>query len=378
MKRTVTTVSFGSPDSPAPVSRTGLARLFLVGTGRLSLTGRLLLAAIILLILALATCTLAILARPTASSAAMTAQAVQTPRGTGLIGTVTGPEGRLAFPAYNSTRRNWDLYQYVIPGPAGGVPTISGGRSELIREQASQPAFSGDAQRLAFRSEDPSYLGLSVLNLTTGEVTQLTRFAEDGWPAWSIDIPGMLLFDSRRRSDRRPRIYGGLADASAEWEFAVGNKPVYGSTPCSLTGNQVLYSGCLGADCGVILAAGDASGGRVISSDRRDVAPAASPDGQWVAFMSPVSGQWKLEVVNLTGGQAGTLAPSARNQGSPVWSPDGRYVAFVSDRDGKWAIWAAAFDPAQAQVAEPVRLVELTALPPEGWPWLEQRFAWTR
>jgi hypothetical protein len=83
-------------------------------------------------------------------------------------------------------------------------------------------------------------------------------------------------------------------------------------------------------------------------------------------------------VLNLASGQVTVLAPAAWNQGSPAWSPDGRHLGFVSDRDGKWAIWSAAFDPARAQVADPLRLVELSSLPPEGWPWLEQRFAWSR
>jgi hypothetical protein len=279
MKRTVMNASLGSTSGPARRFPVGFARLTWAGTGRLSLTGRILLAAIILLVLALATCALALLARPTDSSAALlVAQPVPET-------TMVGPEGRLAFPVYNSTRRNWDLYTYIIPGPAAGGAAAPGSQPTLIREQASQPAFSGDGQRLAFRSEDPSFLGLSVLNLATKETTQVTRFAEDGWPAWSTDIPGLLLFGSQRRADRRSRIYAALADATAEWELAVDNKPVYGSTPGSITGNRILYSGCLAANCGVILAEGDASGGRVVSPDRRDVAPVASPDGQWVAFM---------------------------------------------------------------------------------------------
>jgi Tol biopolymer transport system component len=38
------------------------------------------------------------------------------------------------------------------------------------------------------------------------------------------------------------------------------------------------------------------------------------------------------------------LADPQFNSAAPAWSPDGRQIAFVTDRGGVWEIWAMAAD----------------------------------
>jgi Tol biopolymer transport system component len=38
------------------------------------------------------------------------------------------------------------------------------------------------------------------------------------------------------------------------------------------------------------------------------------------------------------------LAEPQYNSAAPAWSPDGRYLAFLTDRAGRWEIWVMAAD----------------------------------
>lgn len=277
------------------------------------------------------------------------------------------PQGQIVFPVFDEHRNTWDLYSV----------RLDGGPHSLFHEKASQPAFSRDGSRLAFRRLDTSFLGLASFDLATGAVSQLTKYTEDAWPAWSYDVDAMLLFSSQRQSDRRWRLYGLMADSLIEWELSVGNKPVYGNYPAWLPGNQMLYSGCVSGNCGLIVADGDGSNPRSLTRNPEDQWGDPSPDGRWVAYVTDRTGSWDLYVVDAAGRESTPLLRSNAMEGSPEWSPDSRYVGFVSDRDGTTAVWAIAFDPiVQSGQGSPVKLFDLPATPAGGWPWLEGRIAW--
>jgi serine/threonine-protein kinase len=79
-----------------------------------------------------------------------------------------------------------------------------------------------------------------------------------------------------------------------------------------------------------------------LTSDDSDTAPAFSPNGQQIAFMSRRDGNWNIYVVNSDGTGLRQLTEDPAQDGLPAWSPDGRAIAFVSNRGGPWAVWAVA------------------------------------
>jgi TolB protein len=89
----------------------------------------------------------------------------------------------------------------------------------------------------------------------------------------------------------------------------------------------------------------------LITHDARDTSPAWSPDGQRVAFTRRQHDHWEVYVVDADGRNLrrltdtpkqpdGTLGDSA----APAWSPDGQSLAFLTDRNGKWDIWIMQAD----------------------------------
>ncbi|NYJ08897.1 S9 family peptidase [Petropleomorpha daqingensis] len=70
---------------------------------------------------------------------------------------------------------------------------------------------------------------------------------------------------------------------------------------------------------------------RPLTSGHRDSAPAFSPDGRWLAYLSArPGGRPQLHVLPTSGGAARQLTSCAMGAGAPVWSPDSRRLAFVA------------------------------------------------
>jgi TolB protein len=245
-------------------------------------------------------------------------------------------KGRIAFASYDGPRQRFDIY-LVDPGQ---------GNTQLLRGNASQPAFNPGGDRLVFHNHDPSHLGLDIVDLRSHGTSELTAYAEDSTPAWSPDAK-QIVFASDKHGDRKWRIYvispGEIRGEGVMWAF--GQMPTW-----SPDSSQVAYHGCdeRGDNCGVwVMKAGGFSPAR-LTTDPGDTAPSWSPDGSQVAFISARSGNWELYLVNVTTGQETQITEHPAADVAPAWSPDGRRLAFLSNRDGTWALYV--LDVASGQI----------------------------
>jgi TolB protein len=249
--------------------------------------------------------------------------------------------GRIFFPVYDAqaARRTFDIYSV----------RLDSGKRELVAGQASQPAISPDGRRLAYRSWETGQQGLSVLELVDGHAWRWIDSADAARPSWSPDSQN-LVFPSQQEADRRWRIY-----RTTGLEFAqirrYGND-MLGRVPIWLADGRIVYWDCPLADCGLYVMRGDGADPVRLTTAEHDTGPAASPDGQQVAFMSNRSENWDIYVIDIrapSGAEPRRLTENAARDGLPTWSPDGKWLAFVSDRGGTWAVWAMRSDGSNVQ-----------------------------
>ena len=70
---------------------------------------------------------------------------------------------------------------------------------------------------------------------------------------------------------------------------------------------------------------------RPLTAGHRDSAPAFSPDGRWLAYLSAESGgRPQVWVLPTAGGAARRLTDHHLGAGAPVWSPDSRRLAYTA------------------------------------------------
>jgi TolB protein len=84
---------------------------------------------------------------------------------------------------------------------------------------------------------------------------------------------------------------------------------------------------------------------RLTHNSTDDMAPAISPDGQKIAFMSARD----IYVMNSDGTQQQRLTNTPDYDSHPDWSPDGTQIAFTSERDGNWEIYIMGSDGSNVQ-----------------------------
>ena len=74
-------------------------------------------------------------------------------------------------------------------------------------------------------------------------------------------------------------------------------------------------------------------------------APAWSPDGRKLAFVSDREGNSEVYVMNADGSGQRSLTRNPAYDADPAWSHDGR-IAFVSNRDGNYGVYVMNADGA--------------------------------
>jgi len=219
---------------------------------------------------------------------------------------ITDQSGAELFPSLAPDGKSL-VYASHASGKWGIYLQRVGGKNATNLTQGSmaddtQPAFSPDGERIAFRSEREGG-GIYVMGATGESARRMSDFGYN--PAWSPDGEKIVVAtEVINRPLTRPT-------KSQIWTLAIA------------TGEKRMIT------------AGDA------------LQPAWSPHGYRIAYWTrpDISGQGEdIWTIPAEGGEARKVTSGAGTNWNPVWSPDGRYLYFCSNRGGSMNIWRVALD----------------------------------
>ncbi len=193
---------------------------------------------------------------------------------------------------------NWDIYLQRV----GGRIPINLTKNSPADD--TQPCFSPDGERIAFRSARDGG-GIFVMGATGESVKRLTDFGFN--PSWSPDGKQILF------------AIEGPADPGAR----------------SVTNSQIWS---------VMVSSGEK---RQITKPEvvpDAVQPQWSPHGHRIAYWGIQGGQRDIWTMAADGSGPIPVTQDAALDWSPVWSPDGNYLYFASDRGGSMNLWRIALE----------------------------------
>jgi len=209
------------------------------------------------------------------------------------------------------------------------------------------PLGSVDGIAFAYAPEGRSHLvvthGGRLVQLTDGDDTELA-------PDWSPD--GRLVFQSNR--DGNWELYVMHADGS-RLRRLTDDDAADGEPRWSPDGGRIAF--VRDGDLHVMRASGEdirkaaesthwpawSPDGRISSESGLGRYPAWSPRGDVLAVECLVDDHWHICLRGRSGSQT-VLTPGDANDFAPAWSPDGKRIAFISDRDGNDQLYVIRSD----------------------------------
>ncbi len=282
--------------------------------------------------------------KPTPTSVAAQFFITPTPRPTSVPPTPLPPlTGRIVY----QTSTGGDINVVNVNGT--GQRTVA---------QGLDPAWSPDGKQIAFiRWDDPN--GLFVVNADGSGLRRLLEVTDAKSPAWSAD--GSKIVFTTRDWRVAPASKGQPAGQKAVWQLGAirvaDGSPVdipvdgefYAFSPTWSPQGFIGYKGTRG-----LYVTSEGGQAVIISSTGRPDSPVWSPDGNRLALMLWQHDHWDIFAMNPDGSYVNILtrpAPVQKripNNVAPAWSPDGKYIIFLSDREGEgnWRVYVMNADGA--------------------------------
>jgi len=257
--------------------------------------------------------------------------------------------GRLAYPIYNTQTGLYDVYALFAEGR---LMRMAGG--------ADQPCWLWGSGALGYRN----LLSPGISLLVPGEAAprQLAAGAGLSWPTLSPD--GSRMAYAVQDAAGTWQITIAPTDGSAEPRIhAAGKGPVWGPT------GLLAWTGCeAGGTCGIFADNPDDDQPPTrLTASINDIGLNWAPNGELLAYMSNVTGNWEIYLLSLTGGVV-VLTDDPASDGLPAWAPDGSGLAFVSNRDGAWGLYLMGPNGQDAH--------KILVLGPSLPNWTAQRLSW--
>jgi len=218
------------------------------------------------------------------------------------------------------------------------IMNLDGSDKRMLVDYASEPCFSPDGKQVVYYHwETAGNGGFFIINADGTGNRKIRTEPASAFPAWSPD-GGTIAYQGGDFVNWRFNIYAIHTDGSGHRLIVDGEQPAWSPD------GRIVYKGCLGNECGLMIVNADGSGKHRITLDPNDMNPSWSPDGRKIAFAGNRSGNWEIYTVNPDGRDLKQLTDHERTDALPAWTPDSRQIVFRSDRDGSWGIWIVNAD----------------------------------
>ena len=228
-------------------------------------------------------------------------------------------------------------------GAAGGERRLvwvdHEGQEEFLGVPAAayvKPRVSPEGTRVVAQIDEGGTTSIWIADATRGTLSRVTsEAANDTSPVWTPDGQ-QVVFTSDR--DGELGFFRKSADGTGEVEHlatidGATRLWTYGWSP---DGNSLVFDllqADPGEDIGVLSVEGERSWVPLLETETREIAPAISPDGQWIAYVSGETGRFEVYVQRFP--DLGERQQISTEGGmDPTWSPDGRALFYLGTRGG--------------------------------------------
>ena len=229
----------------------------------------------------------------------------------------------------------------------------------------SSVALSPDETQLAVTVITPNEWQVWVKALPRGPFTLLSlEGSVNIGPRWTPDGRAVTFVSGRDTVFRTRGVYVRRADGSAPAELLVNDERNVGEG--SITEDGAWFVAREGFDDGADIVGyqmgGDSAPVPLVATNASETAPAVSPGGRWIAYVSDVSGNNEVYVRPFPNTGDGRTQVSTGGGEAPKWARDGRHLFYRStSRNELVAVEAMPGPGPTLAVSEPEVLFSLDA-----------------
>jgi TolB protein len=207
-------------------------------------------------------------------------------------------------------------------------------------EPIISPAWSPTGQQLAYVSFESRKPVVYVHDVSTGRRRLIANFrGSNSAPAWSPDGRTLAVTLSREGGSQLYTI-----DANGGEPRRLTQSQGIDTEPVFAKDGRIYFVSDRGGQPQIYrMAAGGGAPERVTFTGSYNISPALSPDGRWIAYISRINGQFKLQVMELGSGNATSITDTTADE-SPSFAPNGKLIVYATRQGGREALMTTTLD----------------------------------